>query len=45
VRFYLNGNTYKEIQDSCGYTYKEIKSAIQNGKRNLRNILSARATN
>lgn len=44
VRFYLNGNTYKEIQETCGYSLKEIKSAIQNGKRNLRNILSYETT-
>lgn len=34
--FYLNEKCYKEIVDLTGYTLKEVKSYIQNGKRNLK---------
>ena len=37
--FYLENLSYNEISDKTGYSWKEIKSHIQNGKRNLRNIL------
>lgn len=34
--FYLDGKTYADIADETGYSLKEIKSHIQNGKRNLK---------
>ena len=38
---YFQKMTYKEIADETGLTLKEVKSHIQNGKRNLRNLLSS----
>lgn len=37
--FYLEGKSYSEIEDITDYSLKNIKSYIQNGKRNLKNIL------
>jgi RNA polymerase sigma-70 factor (ECF subfamily) len=37
--FYLNKQSYKEIEKTTGYTFQQVKSHIQNGKRNLRLIL------
>ncbi len=34
--FYLEEKCYKEIADYTGYTMSEVKSYIQNGKRNLK---------
>jgi RNA polymerase sigma factor (sigma-70 family) len=34
--FYINEKCYKEIVDDTGYTMNEVKSYIQNGKRNLK---------
>ena len=34
--FFLNEKCYKEIVDSTGYSLNEVKSYIQNGKRNLK---------
>jgi RNA polymerase sigma-70 factor (ECF subfamily) len=34
--FYLEEKCYKEIADDTGYTLNEVKSFIQNGKRNLK---------
>lgn len=39
VLFYIKGLSYKQIEAQTSFTIKEIKSHIQNGKRNLRNIL------
>jgi RNA polymerase sigma-70 factor (ECF subfamily) len=36
---YLEGKSYQEISEMTGYSLKEVKSYIQNGKRNLRNML------
>ncbi|NQX93114.1 MAG: sigma-70 family RNA polymerase sigma factor [Flavobacteriales bacterium] len=33
--FYLKQLSYKQIEESTSYTLKEVKSHIQNGKRNL----------
>jgi len=38
--FYLDGKSYKEIADETGFSIKNVKSYIQNGKRNLKKILS-----
>ena len=37
--FYLEGRSYQEIADSTGYSLNQVKSHIQNGKRNLKNLL------
>jgi len=37
--FFMESKSYQEIVDHSGYTYNEVKSFIQNGKRNLRNLL------
>ena len=34
--FYLEKRSYQEISDLTGYTLMQVKSYIQNGKRNLR---------
>jgi RNA polymerase sigma factor (sigma-70 family) len=34
--FYIEEKCYKEIVDNTGYTLNEVKSYIQNGKRNLK---------
>jgi RNA polymerase sigma-70 factor (ECF subfamily) len=39
--FYLEGHSYAEVASRSGYSLNEVKSHIQNGKRNLRNILAA----
>lgn len=37
--FFLNEKCYKEIVDTTGFSMKEVKSYIQNGKRNLKNCM------
>ncbi|WP_262248082.1 RNA polymerase sigma factor [Parapedobacter soli] len=39
--FFLNEKCYKEIAELTGYSLKEVKSYIQNGKRNLRLCMEA----
>jgi RNA polymerase sigma factor (sigma-70 family) len=39
---YLEDKSYKDIADHTGYTLNEVKSHIQNGKRNLKNYLLSR---
>lgn len=34
--FYFDKKSYEEIEKETGYTYKEVKSFLQNGKRNLK---------
>jgi RNA polymerase sigma-70 factor (ECF subfamily) len=34
--FYLKERSYQEISDTTGYSLNEVKSFIQNGKRNLK---------
>lgn len=34
--FYLKKMSYKEIEEKTGYTFQQVKSYIQNGKRNLK---------
>lgn len=36
---YFQGKSYKEITEITGYEPNQVKSYIQNGKRNLKNIL------
>lgn len=38
--FYLQQKSYQEVSDMTGYTVNEVKSHIQNGKRNLKIQLS-----
>ncbi|SFW23288.1 RNA polymerase sigma factor [Chitinophaga sancti] len=38
--FYLEKCSYQEITDQTGYTMLQVKSYIQNGKRNLKLLLS-----
>jgi RNA polymerase sigma-70 factor, ECF subfamily len=38
--FYLKKKSYQEIMDETGFDFKQVKSFIQNGKRNLKNLLS-----
>jgi RNA polymerase sigma factor (sigma-70 family) len=37
--FYLNKRSYQDIADTTGYSLMQVKSHIQNGKRNLKLIL------
>lgn len=37
--FYLKEKSYREIEKTSKYNLKEIKSFIQNGKRNLKNCM------
>jgi len=37
---YLQKKSYKEVAEITGYNMKEVKSYIQNGKRNLKNMMS-----
>lgn len=41
--FYLKEKSYQEISDVTGYTLNEVKSFIQNGKRNLKIKLEKRS--
>ena len=39
--FYLKEKSYKEVSDITGYTQNQVKSYIQNGKRNLKISLTS----
>jgi RNA polymerase sigma factor (sigma-70 family) len=39
ILFYLKKNSYAEVSEKTGYSMMQVKSFIQNGKRNLRNAL------
>ena len=39
--FYLQKKTYQEITETTGYSLLQVKSHIQNGKRNLKIMLQA----
>lgn len=43
ILFYLEKRSYQEIADSTGFTLMQVKSHIQNGKRNLKIMLEKRA--
>jgi len=43
--FYLNKKTYQEIIEATNYNALQVKSNIQNGKRNLKIILQRMAQN
>ena len=38
--FYLQDKCYQDVADATGFSLKEVKSNIQNGKRNLKILLS-----
>jgi RNA polymerase sigma factor (sigma-70 family) len=38
--FYLQEKSYEEVAKTTGYTMKEVKSYIQNGKRNLKILMT-----
>ena len=40
--FYLKECSYQEVSRITGYDMKEVKSYIQNGKRNLKNYITRR---
>ena len=42
--FYLKEKTYDEVAELTGYETKKVKSYIQNGKRNLKIILTENHT-
>ena len=42
--FYLERRSYAEVQAATGYTFKQVKSFIQNGKRALRGRFSQNPT-
>jgi RNA polymerase sigma-70 factor (ECF subfamily) len=37
--FYLKGMSYQDISKECGFSLNEVKSLIQNGKRNLKMMI------
>ncbi len=37
--FYLQKNSYQEVSDKTGYSMLQVKSYIQNGKRNLKLLI------
>lgn len=39
VMFFIEEKSYKEIEEKTGLNYNEVKSNIQNGKRNLKLLL------
>jgi len=43
--FYLQRYTYEQIIERTGYTFMQVKSYIQNGRRNLKTILSKKLGN
>ena len=45
ILFYLQKNSYQQISDKTGYRLLQVKSFIQNGKRNLRLILEKKLKN
>jgi len=41
--FYLQEKSYEEVAKMTGYSMKEVKSFIQNGKRNLKIIMTTKS--
>lgn len=39
VLFYLKKQSYQQIMEQTGYSFEQVKSYIQNGKRNLKLIM------
>ncbi len=38
--FYLREQSYQQVMAATGFDFKQVKSFIQNGKRNLKNLIS-----
>lgn len=45
ILFYLHKMSYQQIMEQTGFTYMQVKSFIQNGKRNLKQILTRKLGN
>jgi RNA polymerase sigma-70 factor (ECF subfamily) len=45
TKFYLHQQSYQEIAATSGFTVLQVKSHIQNGKRNLKITLQKRQEN
>src|ERR1044072_4223362 len=45
VMFYLEKRSYQQIMEQTGFTFTQVKSYIQNGKRNLKLILIKKLCN
>lgn len=43
VLFYLEKKSYEEIITTTGFSFKQVKSHIQNGRRNLRILMEAKS--
>lgn len=43
--FYLQKKSYNEISEETGYTIMQVKSYIQNGKRNLKLLMEKNSSN
>ena len=43
--FYLEKKTYQEVADRTGYNLMQVKSYIQNGKRNLKLLIEKKTNN
>jgi RNA polymerase sigma-70 factor (ECF subfamily) len=43
ILFYLEKKSYQEIADTTGFTLMQVKSHIQNGKRNLKLSIEKKA--
>jgi RNA polymerase sigma factor (sigma-70 family) len=43
--FYLDGKCYNDIVSITGQEWKQVRSAIQNGRRNLKNCMENNAVN
>lgn len=43
--FYLKGQSYQQICDKTNFSLNEVKSYIQNGKRNLKLLIEAKIKN
>ena len=43
--FYLKNKSYQEVADETGYAIAEVKSYLQNGKRNLKLLIEEKAKN
>lgn len=44
ILFYLQKLSYQQITERTGYSFMQVKSYIQNGKRNLKQLLLKRGT-
>ncbi|MGE5107036.1 MAG: RNA polymerase sigma factor [Sphingobacteriales bacterium] len=42
ILFYLEKQSYQQIADKTGFTLMQVKSHIQNGKRNLKQLIEKR---